>query len=365
MAGLYFHIPFCLQKCGYCNFYSIPTEKIPFSFVQSLETEIWLRSSLFEKCPVHTLFFGGGTPSLLPPQWIERICNQVSRYYSLEKLLEITLECNPKTGNAHWMKAYWQLGINRISLGVQSFCDESLRILGRLHTAQEAIETFFMLRKAGFTNVNLDLMFGIPNETLARFQKTLKTALSLSPEHISLYALTLHAHTPLTSKIKKEKWILPNEDLLCTMYEWAVSELESAGYEHYEISNFAKPGFRCKHNEGYWNGIPYLGFGPSAHSFTGARRFWNLPNVRKYITALHNSKLPPEREEYLNPEQQRLEAIALGLRKKEGIPLDWIQGKNFIIENLLNRQLATLSENRLALTTKGFLLADAVALALT
>lgn len=364
MAGLYFHIPFCLQKCGYCDFYSVPSKAIPFPFVQALENEIALRAPLFTDHSIRTFYFGGGTPSLLPPEWMERLFNQVSRYYSLEKNLEITLEYNPKTGNAKWMKAYLDLGINRISLGVQSFSDKSLRILGRLHTAREAIETFFMLREAGFTNLNIDLIFGIPNETLADFQKTIETALYLSPEHISLYALTLHAHTPLAKKIHKENWRLPDEESLCEMYEWAVAKLGSAGYEHYEISNFAKSGFRCRHNEGYWEGIPYLGFGPSAHSFVGDRRFWNFSDVPKYIEALQNGQLPPGGEEKLTPEQQRLEALALGLRKKEGVPLDWIRTKEAQLKTLVQEGLATISEKRFTLTTKGFLLADAVALAL-
>lgn len=365
MAGLYFHIPFCLQKCRYCDFYSVPREAIPFAFVQAIEKEIALRASLLSRESIRTLFFGGGTPSLLPPEWIERICNQVHRYYSLEKELEITLEYNPKTGNAKWMKAYFQLAINRVSLGVQSFCDGSLCVLGRLHTAKEAIKTFHMLRDAGFTNINLDLIFGIPNETVNNFKKTIETALSLSPEHISLYALTLHSDTPLVRKIKEEKWILPEEETVCAMYEWAVSELKDAGYEHYEISNFARPGFRCQHNESYWNGTAYLGFGPSAHSFVGCQRFWNFSNFKKYIEALEKGQLPPGEEECLTPEQQRLEALALGLRKKEGVPLDWIRTKETQLKALLQDGLAIVSGKRLTLTTKGFLLADAVTLVFT
>lgn len=364
MAGLYFHIPFCIRKCGYCDFYSLPTKTSPVAFLEAIEKEIGLRSSLLEHIPISTLFFGGGTPSLLPPEWVERILDTVAKHFSMEKVQEITMEYNPKTGNLNWMKAYLQLGVNRISLGVQSFSEELLGILGRVHTAKEAIETVYMLREAGFTNLNLDLIFGIPHQTMAHFQKTMETTLSLSPEHISLYALTLRPNTPLANKIKREKWILPEEDTLCAMYEWAVSELESAGYEHYEISNFARPGFRCQHNEEYWNRTPYLGFGPSAHSFIGSRRFWNVADVQKYVQALEKDELPLEGEETLTSEQQRLEALALGLRRREGIPLDWIKAKEIQLKSLVQNGLARIFENRLSLTTKGFLLADAITLAL-
>lgn len=379
MAGLYLHIPFCVRKCGYCDFYSEDGKigELP-SFLDALHGEITLHSDgPFSRAEtVETVFFGGGTPSLLDPGCVEDLLERIRRTFRLSDSPEITLEANPGTVDHDRLRGYRDAGVNRISLGVQSFSDADLQVLGRLHTSAAGAEAVRAARQAGFGNVGLDLIFGIPGQTPADWEATVRTALSFAPEHLSAYALTVHPRTPLGRRIRSGEIAEPGEEILTAMFRNTADLLIAAGYDHYEVSNFAMPGRQCRHNLGYWTFLPYLGLGPSAHSFTEGKRFWNVANLRDYTDRLNKNRLPVSGAERIGRDRQRLEAIALGLRCREGVLLDWIGKKDnlpqalshqafglreVMIQRLIEEGIALIENGSLKLTEKGFLLADAVA----
>ena len=379
MAGLYLHIPFCVRKCGYCDFYSEDGKigELP-SFLDALHGEITLHSDgPFSRAEtVETVFFGGGTPSLLDPGCVEDLLERIRRTFRLSDSPEITLEANPGTVDHDRLRGYRDAGVNRISLGVQSFSDADLQVLGRLHTSAAGAKAVRAARQAGFGNVGLDLIFGIPGQTPADWEATVRTALSFAPEHLSAYALTVHPRTPLGRRIRSGEIAEPGEEILTAMFRNTADLLIAAGYDHYEVSNFAMPGRQCRHNLGYWTFLPYLGLGPSAHSFTEGKRFWNVANLRDYTDRLNKNRLPVSGAERIGRDRQRLEAIALGLRCREGVLLDWIGKKDnlpqalshqafglreVMIQRLIEEGIALIENGSLKLTEKGFLLADAVA----
>jgi oxygen-independent coproporphyrinogen-3 oxidase len=364
MAGLYLHIPFCVRKCGYCDFYSEggKSEAVP-SFLNGLHKEISLAidGPFANNETVETVFFGGGTPSLLEAESVSCLLDRIRRTFRLSDKPEITIEGNPGTLSLDKLRGYRQAGVNRISLGVQSFSEDDLRMLGRIHGTKEGLEAVHLSRKAGFDNLGLDLIFGIPGQTSDSLNRTLEMAVSFSPEHLSVYALTVHPGTPFAKRIGSGKIRMPDEDDIEDQYQRTSDFLKSFGYEHYEISNFSKYGRRCRHNEGYWTFKPYLGLGPSAHSYANGKRFWNVADLKQYVYILSRNRLPISGTETIGPARHRLEAVALGLRRREGISLEWISRHETRIIDLVRNDIASVENGMLKLTERGFLLADAVA----
>jgi len=367
MAGVYIHFPFCKKKCLYCDFFSKANQDflIP-DFLEALTKEINLRAEIFSPIDetVDTIYFGGGTPSLLRPEQIEDVLNSLASVFSPVDNTEITVEANPGTLSFDLLRGYRKIGINRLSIGVQSFNNEELKFLGRIHTAEQAEEFFSEAQRAGFDEIGIDLIYSLPGQSLGEWEENVDRALSLKPAHISTYALTWSSATPLGKAIETGKCPRPDEETTVEMYLLACKVLSEVGYEHYEISNFALPGHRCRHNEGYWTGKPYLGLGPSAHSYIRDKRFWNLSDIRKYVDVLSHDELPTLGEEKLNPRQKFLEHIALGLRRREGIPMEALKNKRQEIAHLVQAGLAVLKGGVLSLTARGFLLADEITLKL-
>lgn len=310
--GLYVHIPFCANKCLYCDFPSWPGMMGQReSYVQALIQEIERRAT-GEKAD--TVFIGGGTPSLLMPDQLRRVLAALRRGYAMEMDAEITCEMNPGMVSAAFLNMARQSGVNRISVGVQAFDDRLLGLLGRRHTAQKAVDTVRMMERAGFHNINIDLMFGLPFQTMDDWACTLDTALSLPVRHISCYALIPEEGTPLFHRVESGEWTLPDEDTERDMYDMALEKLRGRGFERYEISNFALPGFACRHNLGCWRRVPYHGFGCAAHSLLdSATRLANPQTLDGYLAG-EKSEI-----QQLTMEEQMFEAVMLGLRTQEGV----------------------------------------------
>jgi oxygen-independent coproporphyrinogen-3 oxidase len=395
-AGIYIHIPFCVRKCHYCDFYSLPvseengpreephdpadtarrqTPSRIEAFTAALCREIEMTAeahSVQVPFEAPTLFFGGGTPSLVPVAQLARMLECVRRHFRLAPDAEITLEANPESITPEKARAYRELGINRVSLGVQSFDDRLLARLGRVHSARRAVDAFETLRAAGFDNLSLDLMFALPGQTLADWQATLAQAIALRPEHISAYSLIIEDGTPFAEWQRTGVLGTPGEDVDVEMLETGVATLSAAGYEHYEISNFALPGRRCAHNEIYWRNEPYFGFGPSAVGYLEGARAANVRSLEGYLAALAAGKLPVESSEMPSRDLEMGETMMVGLRLLEGVeharfrerfgadPRDVYAGP---IEKMEAAGLLCVDETRLALTHQGFLFANDVAAA--
>jgi oxygen-independent coproporphyrinogen-3 oxidase len=285
MYSLYFHIPFCVHRCAYCDFntYAGQSEKIP-GYVEALESEVReVAGSAGQRLPAHTIFFGGGTPSLLSPLQFRSILRTIRQSFTISEDAEISLEANPGTLDLKSLQGLYRLGFNRISLGVQSAHPQELHQLERIHDYFDVIEAVRWARQAGFRNLNLDLIYGLPEQTLERWKSSLELVLGLHPEHLSLYALTIESGTPFGLWEQRGKLPIPDPDLAADMYEWAGDRLKGAGYEQYEISNWAKPSFQCRHNLQYWRGKPYLGFGAGAHGFAAGVRYSNALRIKTYM----------------------------------------------------------------------------------
>ncbi|MCS6966371.1 MAG: radical SAM family heme chaperone HemW [Candidatus Kapabacteria bacterium] len=333
MRGLYLHIPFCEHKCCYCDFYSVERLELLELFVAALCREIELLAEQLPEAvaePIGTVYFGGGTPSLLAPQQMERIVTRVHRSFRLEPWAEWSIECNPGTVDPERLRAYRELGINRISFGVQSFQDEELRSLERIHTAREAIQAVEWAQQVGFINLNVDLMFAVPGQTLRSWRKTLQQALALAPKHISAYSLIWERGTPLYARWQRGEIAPVAEELDAAQYELAAEMLGSSGYVHYEVSNFARPGYACRHNLLYWHGAEYIALGPSAHGHLQGRRYWNVRNLRRYMESIARGSLPVAGSERIGPRERLEELIFLGLRA-DGIRFDRLR-QEFDIE---------------------------------
>jgi len=334
---LYVHVPFCVAKCRYCAFHSRPgTETEMETFVADIARDLKTNADILRPT---TIFIGGGTPSILPlPLW-ERLLEAIGRARCPSAPLEWTIECNPATVDGAKAALWRRAGVNRISLGIQSFDDAMLAGLGRIHNAAQAVETWRVLRDAGFDNLNLDLMFGLPGQTMSQWRDTLERALALAPEHISAYSLTVEEDTEFWGRVA------PDGDLQWAMYEQLIATLTAAGYHHYEVSNFAKPGRECVHNLAYWRGEDYLGLGPSAVSTVGLRR-WTVGGD----------------EEKLTEQIKRSERIAFGLRMLDGVSGKLVRGQwDAEIERLVADNLVEWRDNRLKLTRRGLRYADEVA----
>lgn len=384
-CGLYIHIPFCLSKCPYCGFYSVSDPGLVDGFIQSLLKEIKMvafdRHSLssgvrdtggINSWTFDTIYVGGGTPSLLKPEYIETILKQISKYFRLTDDIEITFESNPGDGDREYFCQIFRLGINRLNLGIQSFDEKALCFLGRRHTAVQAREAIQDARRAGFKNIGLDLIYGVPGQKVESWHDTLSAALKYSPEHLSCYQLTIEENTPFALQAQKGEIALPDEEDQREFFMQTAALLDAAGYVQYEVSNFAKGEF-CfsRHNQKYWDHTPYLGLGPGAHSFDGRNRWWNFRSVDNYIVALGKGNLPIQGQEALIQEQLLFEDLFLGLRTRKGVHLqtiqerysrDLIKEKGKILEAWEKEGLVTLYGGYLRPTRFGLAVADRLAL---
>lgn len=373
--GLYIHIPFCIRKCPYCAFYSVTDLSLVPGFIVALTTELDLYRHAFPS--FDTVYLGGGTPSVLTAGQIGTILDAVRRRCALADGAEITIEANPGDLNADLLSELKRMGVNRLNIGCQSFDDDALAFLGRRHTAGRARGAILAAREAGFSDLGLDLIYGLPAgiggnpDAHAVWTRTLETALSFRPEHLSCYQLTVEARTPLAVRMETSGVTLPNEDDQARFFFETSERLEAAGYEHYEVSNFARGArHRSRHNRKYWDHTPYLGLGPAAHSFDGLRRWWNGPDVVAWEADLRAGRRPLAGEETLSAEERRLEALFLGLRTSDGIDLDAYRTRHgcdlrvergAVIERLVAEGLARIAGNRLSPTRRGLACADAVA----
>ncbi len=365
--GLYIHTPFCIKKCPYCAFYSIASGSLIPRWIDALNRE----ASLYKDWnnPFDSLYFGGGTPTLLGTKALSVLLDNIFEQFDFVPDTEITIEANPNHLTAEKIKALRSFGINRISVGVQSFDDRMLTFLGRGHTAKQAKDALIALRPAGFTNIGLDLMYGLKNQSVDEWIDTLKQAISFQPEHLSCYQLSIEKQT-LFGRMRDQGLLVPLTENEEARFFLATSRfLEDNGYIHYEISSFAgEEGYYSLHNNKYWQHTPYLGLGPSAHSFNGARRWWNIASVRKYCEALERGKTPVGGYENLTRAQLRLESVALGLRTKQGIGITQIPRKNRsngILSRLQDSGFLQVENDRVTPTRKGFLVADHLAYSLS
>ena len=318
-AGLYVHIPFCSSRCSYCDFATgLYQSELAERYVAALIEEIG--TSQYSGTNVDTIYFGGGTPSLLAPSQLDRILVTLSQHFEIDPAAEVTLEINPGSVTREKLQAFRSLGINRASFGAQTFDDRELAKLGRSHTAADALKTFTDLRNAGFENISFDLIAGLPGQTLTGWQRNIKQALDLNPEHLSFYLLEVHSGTPLAEHIRRGLQPVPDDDLAGVMYQWMLDEACEAGYEHYEISNLCRAGFHSRHNVKYWTTEPYYGFGCSAHSYDGrARRWSNHRDVLKYVETIENGGSSVVEEQELSVTDLRAEALFLGMRMMRGV----------------------------------------------
>ncbi len=369
-SGLYIHIPFCLSKCPYCDFYSSTTLSAIPSFLEALFKEMGMYRSRFP-C-FDTIYLGGGTPSLLTPQQVEEILIKIWENFDLLPESEITIETNPADLNVTFLTSLREIGINRIHLGIQSFDEGVLNFLGRRHSVQQAKFGIESAREAGFKNMGMDLIYGVPGQDLDSWLKTLRQALAFEPEHLSCYQLTFEPHTPLGRRYRSGAFSAPGEALQYEFFIKTSECLEGAGYIHYEVSNFAKRiEDASRHNQKYWDHSPYLGLGPSAHSFKGNQRWWNHRSLEPYLNAIHQGDLPIEGRETLTVDQLRLEALYLGFRTKKGIDLDDFKNryacdlrveKGEMMRRLEGEGFVSIRNGHLSPTPRGFAIADRLAL---
>ncbi len=361
VPGIYIHIPFCVRKCLYCDFYSVADSALHAPFVSALLKEIE-GAAAFPDAP-DTLYFGGGTPSLLDPKAISTILDAARRRFRLPDDTEVTLEVNPGSVTRDALLAYRNAGVNRLNIGVQSFDDRILTFLGRCHSSLEARQAITWARAAGFENIGLDLIYGVPDQTLQGWWETIEAAKTFSPEHFSCYMLTFEPGTPL-DRLRAAGSIEPvDEDSAAAFFDTTLEALSNAGYGHYEISNFARSrDLRSRHNQKYWNHTPYTGFGPGAHSFSGQERRWNVSDVSAYIEKMSVGQSQVGDAESLTTKQLMIETIYLGLRTADGIDLVRFEerfGASFRdlfaspVALLQEEGLLDISDGRYALTRRG------------
>lgn len=365
--SLYFHIPFCTRKCHYCHFYVLPDKeesKIQLLKGFQMEWERWL--PFLKNKSIKTVYFGGGTPFLFGPERIETILSLVKDY--LQKEAEITLEANPENVELDLMKEYKEAGINRISLGIQTLDNDLLVLLGRLHESSMAENAVWTTAEAGISNISIDLMYDLPNQTLTNWEKTLTRVTKLPITHLSLYNLTIEPQTLFFKKQEILKKTLPKEEDSLAMYEMAVNMCEQRGLHQYEISAFAKKGWESKHNLGYWTGRPFLGFGPSAFSYWEGKRFRNIAHLKKYLEKLSQGNSPLDFEEELIGEAKVRELLTIQLRLMEGVDRHLFEKKYGVLPDAIIKDLKHLEQEGfisndqvIALTKKGKLFYDTIA----
>ena len=320
MAGVYVHIPFCARRCIYCGFFSTVRQEEAARYVSALCRELELRRDYLEGEPVRTVYFGGGTPSRLTPHQIGTVISAIRSTLGLDALEELTVECNPDDITPEYVSALKSVGVNRISMGVQTFNDSLLKFLRRRHTAAQALQAVKTCRDSGIGNISIDLMYGLPGQTLEMFGADLQNALSAGVQHISSYCLSYEEGTPLHA-LKEQGKLQPADDELCSqMFTLMCQTMRQGGFEHYEISNFCRPGFHSRHNSSYWDGTPYLGLGAAAHSYNQTSRQWSPDNLDTYLTAIENGA-PSFQKETLSEQDRFNEKVMLSLRTSQGLNL--------------------------------------------
>lgn len=360
LSGLYIHTPFCKSKCPYCDFYSIASTALVSRYIESLKMEMDIYQKIFTS--FDTLYIGGGTPSLLDTEVIAGIIDSLKTHFEIAEGAEITIETNPGDMTSEKITGIKKAGFNRVNLGVQSFNDNDLKFLGRRHSAADSERVFHSLRDAGFNNIGIDLIYGLKDQSIDEWLKNLERAVTFGPEHISCYQLTIEGKTVFNAMKKKGELNELGEDAASRFFLETSAFLGKMGYLHYEVSNFAKDReYQSRHNMKYWKRIPYLGLGPSAHSFDGKKRWWNFSSVKNYCVNLEGGMLPVEESEELSIEQELLEKISLGLRTMEGIKKD-------IITDIPNAMVAAkklestghveITGDCITPTKKGLLVAD-------
>lgn len=370
-AGIYIHIPFCRSRCSYCDFATGMYESdLARRYVDALVNEIARWREVTQPREVDTIYFGGGTPSLLEPAQIERLLQAIHSRFRIDARAEVTMEMNPGELPLTRLHEFRSLGINRASFGAQTFDDRELKQLGRTHSSEDIRTTFAQLREAGFQNINFDLIAGLPEQTLAGWQRNLDQALALKPEHLSLYLLDVHEGTPLADQIRRGTRLTPDDDLAAEMYRLIIDRVGVVGYEHYEISNFCRPGFESRHNSKYWNGAAYYSFGCSAHSFDGERKRWsNERDAAKYVELIEQGHSAIVETTNLNEDEARSESVFLGLRLMRGLNLkdyqvkfgtDLRQEYDVDLNRLSEAGLIEIDCDLLRLTTRGVLLSNEV-----
>ena len=392
MAGIYIHIPFCRSRCIYCGFYSTTALDLRQGYVDALCREMEIRGTRKEEGgkrndeEIETIYLGGGTPSQLTPSQLRQLFIYINKVYPLTSEREITIEVNPDDVTVEFAALLQQLPVNRVSMGIQTFDDQRLRFLHRRHTSRQAIEAVSILRAAGINNLSIDLMYGFPGETLSDWQSDIDSALALNVEHISAYCLMIEEGTPLHRMLQQHNGDCPlceqrselqgdcpqcvDEETERSMYYTLIDRLTAAGYEHYEISNFARPGFRSRHNSSYWNGTPYIGLGAAAHSYDIHSRSWNIADINAYIEGIERGERLFE-EELIDDDTRYNDAVTVGLRTCEGINLDTLPQKyrdycmknarRYLDDGLLELSVVgNLTSPTLHLTRRGLFVSDMV-----
>ena len=373
-SSVYVHVPFCASRCVYCGFYSTVGSGLETDYVSAMEQELSLRTDYLPKeYPIRTIYFGGGTPSQLSPTLLARMLRSINDQIVLPRnhgsaVEELTIECNPDDVDMSLAISLRAMGVNRVSLGIQTFDEARLHFLHRRHTAHEAVEAISHLRSAGIDNISIDLMFGFPDETIEDWEHDIECALSLRPSHLSAYGLTYEDGTPLERLLREGRVNAIDEEVSRDMYDVLCTRLNDAGYEQYEISNFALPNRRSIHNSGYWSGVPYLGIGAAAHSYDGVSRQWNVSDLRQYIEQVGHGVVPMEREVLDEPTLWD-DMIVTALRTCEGISLDHVRkvfGDEYLqfllqtSQSYLEHGLLKIDDNHLHLTHEGIHVSDMI-----
>ena len=370
MTGLYIHIPFCKSRCIYCGFYSTTAEQMKQAYVDAVCREMELRKAVYEKegkdvgKTIATVYLGGGTPSQLSPTQLQQLFDAIARHYDVNNDAEITIECNPDDVTEAFAKLLQSLPVNRVSMGAQTFDDDRLQFIHRRHTSKQVTTAIRRLREKGIHNISIDLMYGFPNETLEEWEHDIQQALALNVEHISAYALTYEEGTPLYRLLEEGKVKEIDEERSLAMYDRLIDRLQEAGYEHYEISNFARKGWRSRHNSSYWQLVPYIGIGAAAHSYDGRRRQWNIADINSYINHIQQGIVPAEGE-LLDKDSRYNDHVMLALRTCEGLDLSTLDSdersyceetaKKFVLDGLLVK-----TDNHLRLSRKGLFVSDMI-----
>lgn len=373
MAALYVHIPFCKSRCIYCGFYSTTLTPLAEQYMEAVVREMgilasdsWHRRLLAD---TQTVYIGGGTPSVLSPALLRRLFDAIQLTCGPLSSHEVTMECNPDDLTPEFVDQLRSLPVNRVSMGAQTFSDERLRFLRRRHTSRQVGEAVSRLREAGIGNISIDLMFGFPGETLQEWENDIRKALSLHVEHISAYSLMIEEGTALHRMVQQGEVKEAGEELSLKMYDTLIDQLTAAGYEHYEISNFARPGFHSRHNSSYWDGTPYIGLGAAAHSYDVDTRWWNVNDVRQYIRRVADGELPVEEREELSKATRYDDTVMTALRTRRGLSIEQVEErfghemKDYLMANAqphLQAQRLTIDDGFLRLTRRGLFVSDSV-----
>ena len=365
MAGVYFHIPFCRKACTYCDFHFTTSERDREALLDAMEAELPLRSREIGDALVGTIYFGGGTPSLLEPARIASFIQLARDLFRVQRDAEVTLEANPDDITPERLEQWKAMGITRLSLGTQSFREKRLKWMGRAHNAELALKSIDLIAKAGFASWTIDLIYGLPGMTLAEWDEQLTIALDHGMPHLSAYCLTVEPRTALAHQVKNSVVTMPGDEAQSAQFDRLMERMEAAGLEHYEISNFGRTGHHSRHNTSYWEGVPYLGIGPSAHSFDGAKRRWNVANNASYMRGITNAE-PYWEEETLTAAQRTNERLLTGLRTSKGVELarlelDVLGHQRKAVERWMATGHLEHRDVRLVLTKAGRHFADRIA----